>query len=353
MNFQILVALSSLCLISGAIATLEENSEKVVAGEDVMIPPESESNPKTAEVPDDSVGSSEAKEESQLLENFKRLEKFGEERIVKQHETDKAWIERYESVFFGSESIDTEELAAILGDLYRSYADTSNSRELKSLVKNVFNLIKMTYNFANNCNNGNFQRYDAFIEKYSRGFGRSIVNYAQYYRSKFLQTCNKAFLDILKLEYASDQSTESEAFSIVDRVLANNPWQTKEPWTMKHGISSLVPGIVDYVSSKLGKKAHKEVQIEVLFGQTIKPVCSSVVDRFTDQDQIVELMRSQKEVRESLDERSKKWLSALRICELIKEDPESLQSKIHSILLAQRRQVKGKGCFGALLRKKS
>lgn len=167
-----------------------------------------------------------------------------------------------------------------------------------------------------------------------------------------MQTCDKALSDILKLEDASAQSTESETFSIVERVIANDPWQTKEPCLMK-GTSSLVPDIADYASSKLRKKALKEVQIEILFGQTIKPVCSSVFEKFRGRDEIVELIKRREEVRKSLDERSTKWITALRICELIKEDPESLQSKTHLTLLDQRRNAKGVDCFGALLCRKS
>lgn len=123
------------------------------------------------------MASGELEEERGRLESFKRLEKSGEERIAQQHEIDKTWLERYESVFFGPESTDTEELIAILDDLYRTYVDTSNSREFKPLVQSVFNLVRMSYTFANNCNNGDSQRYDTLIEKYSKGFGRSIVNY--------------------------------------------------------------------------------------------------------------------------------------------------------------------------------
>lgn len=339
MNSHFIVVLFGLLLIGGVVATVAENEEQVIASVDGLPVEESNNNELVLGTPDQEA-TREAEQERIRRENYKRIEKAGEERVTEQREIDEAWVKKYERAFYDTiDSRDPEEFSLVLDDILKSYSDTSNSKYLRYLHQNVLNLMRLAYTFAFNCNNSDFKRNDVLIKKYSEGYSGSVVNYVLDQQSKYKQKCKEAFRNIVKSIDASDKTNESEVFSLLDHVLAADPRRNNEPWRMLDEYE-IYPGIANYASERIGKKAYKDVKLEMFFSETIKPVCDSVVKKFVGYNGIVGLIRTREELRRELDEGTIKWLTSLRTCELIRDNLDYVKSRCHSMLLRQHEEKK-------------
>lgn len=278
------------------------------------------------------------------------LEGISSEASSNQRSVDENWTRRYKEVFYKeNEQSSSEDTINLLNLLSQYLRFTSQSMDIKQLGQQVTDLMQISFTLAKNCNNENFAVFDELIEKYSKGYSSSIVEYIQFHRSKLWQICKQAFLNCLKSGDTLSQQDKTEMMSLVDHVSASLSYPIYKFWLVLDS-DSMEPGIISYIRDKLGnKKAHKLKYIEKLFDTTIKPICNSVNFVFAGKGKLAEIIEFREDFKRELRMNDLKWLTAITICEMIRSNHLSIQNKAHSILSEQHQDTKSNLCFGKLL----
>lgn len=302
---------------------------------------------------DPEVGASrEVEEAKQRQEINERLDKIRKDKKERQDKIDNEWIKRYKAVFIEVTEYEApEKMDELLVSLYKSQRATSESNNIKKYGEDIFNLLKLTYNFANSCNLNAFDEYYVLIQKYSDDFSNNILEFVKYQQYKLWAKCLQAFHNAQKEDEDGYRADQTEAFALVDHVFAHLPYPPVDPEWSLAGPESIETGIVSYAREKLGKKAHKQDRINTLFNSTIKPLCYNMKEKFRGIDGIGDIAEGKREFKEGLDKMSIKWLTSIAFCKITIANLEKLREKTLSTLQEQHQECKNNSCMGKLFGK--
>lgn len=141
-NFHLFTVFGVFLLVSVCLATINENKEDLLTKED------------------------STSIESSNQEDYQRFKAIGDEKTLKQRETDEDWLKSHRELFIGSgQSKQPEGVVDDLDRLLEKYISTSDSAELKPLKKQLFDLKRLTYMFPNSCDDKTFETYDQLMKK--------------------------------------------------------------------------------------------------------------------------------------------------------------------------------------------
>lgn len=258
-------------------------------------------------------------------------EKSQPEDVAKQQQIDEDWMRRYEAMFLGEDgSQNVEQLKNSINDLYKTHATTSRTGAMKTLGQDMNDLVELTRSFAESCKTKNFAKFDILLKRYASGFNISILNYINHYRLKFWQMCKQKFMSAQRNEdkpfyHVYDYDNEVEAFSLVDHVSSSNP--NASPW-LKQDPDSVKKGLIGYIRDRLGRSSHKAKEFNSFFETKLIRLCSFVKERFPMSGEMAEIIRDREDLRKDLDAKSFKWLTAMKICQVIRENTKSIQEDL-------------------------
>lgn len=285
----------------------------------------------------------EAEEAKKRDELNTKLDKIIKEKKAIQDTIDAEWMKKYNAVFHDeTHQMDPEEMTEALKSLYIGQTEISTTSETKSLDSDIFDLLKLTYNCVQNCNGKAFEHYDDYLKKCSDGYSNNVSNYIKHQRLKFWETCKRIFVNAQKRLQHTDEYEQGEALSLADHILNYN---NLEPHLLTD-IQLIDGGVLNYIRDKLGKKAHKMEKIEKLFEHTIRPTCLSVSSEFLGIEKLDEVIKNRPDLKKDLDTKAMRWLTVIRVCNLISFNTRLLKDKAFTIFQEQRREEKSKTCIG-------
>lgn len=273
----------------------------------------------------------ELEEKSRLEEEEKWLKQYEEERAKerkKQEEYNKDWLERYNAAFFkGIEAKEPEQFQDVLVKLNDDRVTVfglPNGPDMKDRLEKLLNL---RYIYTSSCSVNDFKIFDTLMDEYrDKAYNPTILKYVEHHRNLFWQTCKSRFFD-----FASRGTVKNGAdlFSLVDYVWAVD--RTNKQPHVRIQPASVQKGLAQYIQEKLGKKGIKKDKVNLLYQDTIEPMCDSLLFKFIGAQEIYQIIEHYSDLKDDFDDDGRRWLSALKICGSISANPQILQQAQSSL----------------------